>query len=73
MYSFTVYFNAQPSVDIKTVLSRLMERLSNYAGSSVEVSKIRDFAELVQIKKNQFFLVIMPEILSCRFYLNFYK
>ncbi|XP_052195655.1 vacuolar protein sorting-associated protein 35A-like [Diospyros lotus] len=27
----------QPSVDIKTVLSRLMERLSNYAASSVEV------------------------------------
>ncbi|KAI5684001.1 hypothetical protein M9H77_05229 [Catharanthus roseus] len=27
----------QPSVDIKTVLSRLMERLSNYAGSSPEV------------------------------------
>ncbi|KAJ6929802.1 vacuolar protein sorting-associated protein 35A-like isoform X1 [Populus alba x Populus x berolinensis] len=27
----------QPSVDIKTVLSRLMERLSNYAASSAEV------------------------------------
>ncbi|XP_058185242.1 vacuolar protein sorting-associated protein 35A-like [Rhododendron vialii] len=27
----------QPSVDIKTVLSRLMERLSNYAASSTEV------------------------------------
>ncbi|KAF9682172.1 hypothetical protein SADUNF_Sadunf05G0081000 [Salix dunnii] len=27
----------QPSVDIKTVLSRLMERLSNYAASSIEV------------------------------------
>lgn len=39
-------FTAQPSVDIKTVLSRLMERLSNYAGSSVEVSKIRNFTEL---------------------------
>lgn len=28
---------SQPSVDIKTVLSRLMERLSNYAASSTEV------------------------------------
>ena len=28
----------QPSVDIKTVLSQLMERLSNYAASSAEVS-----------------------------------
>ncbi|KAJ9172642.1 hypothetical protein P3X46_015856 [Hevea brasiliensis] len=27
----------QPSVDVKTVLSRLMERLSNYAASSAEV------------------------------------
>lgn len=27
----------QPTVDIKTVLSRLMERLSNYAASSIEV------------------------------------
>lgn len=27
----------QPSVDIKTVLSQLMERLSNYAASSIEV------------------------------------
>lgn len=27
----------QPSVDIKTILSRLMERLSNYAASSAEV------------------------------------
>ena len=27
----------QPSVDIKTVLSQLMERLSNYAASSAEV------------------------------------
>lgn len=32
-----VYFVLQPSVDIKTVLSRLMERLSNYAASSAEV------------------------------------
>ncbi|KAL9269116.1 Vacuolar protein sorting-associated protein 35A-like protein [Drosera capensis] len=30
-------FNMQPSVDIKTVLSRLMERLSNYAASSAGV------------------------------------
>jgi len=28
---------SQPSVDIKTVLSRLMERLSNYTASSTEV------------------------------------
>lgn len=28
----------QPSVDIKTVLARLMERLSNYAALSAEVS-----------------------------------
>jgi hypothetical protein len=28
---------SQPSVDIKTVLSQLMERLSNYAASSTEV------------------------------------
>lgn len=28
----------QPSVDIKTVLSQLMDRLSNYAASSPEVS-----------------------------------
>lgn len=27
----------QPTVDIKTVLSRLMERLSNYAASSADV------------------------------------
>lgn len=27
----------QPTVDIKTVLSRLMERLSNYAASTTEV------------------------------------
>lgn len=30
----------QPTVDIKTVLSRLMERLSNYAASSAEVSNL---------------------------------
>lgn len=30
------YCSFQPSVDIKTVLSGLMERLSNYAASSVE-------------------------------------
>lgn len=30
-------FFLQPSVDIKTVLSQLMERLSNYAASSAEV------------------------------------
>ena len=30
-------FISQPSVDIKTVLSQLMERLSNYAASSAEV------------------------------------
>lgn len=30
------HFVFQPSVDIKTVLSGLMERLSNYAASSVE-------------------------------------
>lgn len=32
------HFNSQPTVDIKTVLSQLMERLSNYAASSAEVS-----------------------------------
>lgn len=31
------FHQLQPSVDIKTVLSRLMVRLSNYAGSSAEV------------------------------------
>ena len=31
----------QPSVDIKTVLSRLMDRLSNYAASSAEVSNLK--------------------------------
>ena len=31
-------FFLQPSVDIKTVLSQLMDRLSNYAASSPEVS-----------------------------------
>ena len=30
-------YDSQPSVDIKTVLSQLMERLSNYAASSSEV------------------------------------
>lgn len=33
----TKFFFFQPSVDIKTVLSGLMERLSNYAASSIEV------------------------------------
>jgi hypothetical protein len=32
-------FILQPSVDIKTVLSQLMDRLSNYAAMSPEVSK----------------------------------
>lgn len=32
-----VIYVSQPSVDIKTVLSQLMERLSNYAASSAEV------------------------------------
>lgn len=30
----------QPSVDVKTVLARLMERLSNYAASGAEVSNV---------------------------------
>lgn len=31
-------FYSQPTVDIKTVLSQLMDRLSNYAASSTDVS-----------------------------------
>lgn len=31
-------FYLQPTVDIKTVLSQLMDRLSNYAASSTDVS-----------------------------------
>ncbi|GJS82790.1 hypothetical protein Tco_0749331 [Tanacetum coccineum] len=34
---FHVNWSFQPSVDIKTVLSGLMDRLSNYAASSIEV------------------------------------
>lgn len=34
---FVSFCVSQPSVDIKTVLSQLMERLSNYAASSTEV------------------------------------
>lgn len=42
-YAVTIFLNAssfysQPTVDIKTVLSRLMDRLSNYAVSSADVS-----------------------------------
>ncbi|KAL6959910.1 Vacuolar protein sorting-associated protein 35A [Sarracenia purpurea var. burkii] len=39
----------QPSVDIKTVLSRLMERLSNYAASSTEV--LPEFLEVEAFAK----------------------
>ncbi|GMP27081.1 hypothetical protein CsSME_00003239 [Camellia sinensis var. sinensis] len=37
MYAFQFSLLSHPSVDIKTVLSRLMERLSNYAASSPEM------------------------------------
>lgn len=36
--AFISLFSLQPTVDIKTVLSQLMDRLSNYAASSTEVS-----------------------------------
>lgn len=44
-YALTIFlyassFYSQLTVDIKTVLSRLMDRLSNYAASSADVSYI---------------------------------
>lgn len=40
LLSFHVNLSFQPSVDIKTVLSGLMERLSSYAASSIEVREL---------------------------------
>lgn len=55
----------QPSVDIKTVLSQLMDRLSNYAASSTEVSVVH-----LSLKLNSHLLLIsyisqvLPEFLQ---------
>lgn len=55
-----IYFQMQPTVDIKTVLSQLMERLSNYAASSTDVSylKVIFWVTLPQFFI-QFFILIM--------------
>lgn len=58
----------QPSVDIKTVLSQLMERLSNYAASSIEVlpeflqveafSKLSNAIGKVNLGYDRFFMAV---------------
>ncbi|KAF7130372.1 hypothetical protein RHSIM_Rhsim10G0209100 [Rhododendron simsii] len=57
----------QPSVDIKTVLSRLMERLSNYAASSTEVSNGMLYSWLQSSNRgtdDDFMLQVLPEFLQ---------
>lgn len=59
----------QPSVDIKTVLSQLMERLSNYAASSAEVLpeflQVEAFSKLSNaIGKVFYFLQQILDLLS---------
>ncbi|KAG5530183.1 hypothetical protein RHGRI_030527 [Rhododendron griersonianum] len=57
----------QPFVDIKTVLSRLMERLSNYAASSTEVSNGMLYSWLQSSNRgtdDDFMLQVLPEFLQ---------
>jgi hypothetical protein len=55
----------QPTVDIKTVLSQLMDRLSNYAASSSEVSLVHLCHKLSsQLFIDTFMSQVLPEFLQ---------
>lgn len=58
---------SQPAVDIKTVLSRLMERLSNYAASSAEV--LPEFLQVEAFSKLNNAIgkvnLVLPALLDC--------
>lgn len=53
------YMDFQPTVDVKTVLSQLMERLSNYASSSEDVSHL--------------WATVSSQSLSCLFTSSFFQ